>query len=392
MRFDISAVSSVLPLALLLFFPCDLFAADTEYAKARQRLIADTLDAFARETPPPPENKSPLIHLNRPSPVPNNTNTGPAPAASSRSQDALTAARKRNIEIALQLAAYRYNADSMWIDDWGLSNKVQKDGFLCGVYAAYTWRSPDSLREWKDIRQAGPWPTFVRVEGEYSQGRIDYDSDVSGKKKDFDSRNIDTRILFGYDFLTREDGVLLSPYMGLGYVWTTDKAGGWVGHFYDDYAEFPVTKKFFYVPVGIETIRTINATLDVALKLEGDIVIPGGKLKQSLGDIPDMVYIYDVDQEEIVPGYLQDSDARLKGGVGFRSSAKVVKKFDKFNLFGEPFFKMWFLKESTRSVMHAVGNNETDYFSCDLDRNAVRPIYEPNNYSFFYGLRMGIQF
>ncbi len=294
--------------------------------------------------------------------------------------------RLKKIEVALQAASYRYDVNQNFNGD-----RVEKRGGLYGIYAAYTYRRPYKVpvHTWRDLSRAvdgpGRLPTFMRLEGDFSFGEVSYDSNTTGKLDGFDSWKANVRLLAGYDFLSQDSSFIMTPYTGLGYRRLSDKTGGWIDFLIDDYVTFENVYSYAYLPIGVETLKHFNDEWDLGFKLEGDIVI-WGSVDFNLSDITGLYTATDASTGLPIEVSHKDSSVNLKSGFGLKASTKLIRKFEKMNIFAEPFIELWRINQSEVDKVLAHGTNGIDYESL------ADPLYEPFNYTLEYGLRLGVQF
>ncbi len=311
-------------------------------------------------------------------------------------------ARLKKVELALQVASHRYKTDKNWPNVYSYyyvpSNQAEKNGRLYGVYASYTYRRPYHVpvHSWKDLSRATGGPgelfTFARGEADLSFGQVDYDSFVSGKRKGFNAWQGNVRGVAGYDFSSQDLSFMVTPYTGVGYRRFTDKTGGWVDWVIQDYAPYENVYNYIYVPVGVETLKHFNEEWDLGFKIESSYVFAGSvEFKHSdikgIHTLP--VYPTNIPTEM----KLQDATSHLKGGLGFKTSFKIIRKYEHFNIFTEPFFEFWKLRKSKPEVDRAVGLDGTQYITVNNDDGSpYRGLFEPSSFTVQYGLRLGVQF
>jgi len=305
--------------------------------------------------------------------------------------------RSRTIELALQVAAYHYETkDSnpyFYSQIYPVGNDAEKNSNLTGVYGSYTWHifSRPPLQKWTEVFKHSPWPDFVRLEGDISLGKLEYKSYVTGKLDDIDAWQTNVRCLLGLDFPSYDGSFVLSPYLGVGYRRFTDKAGAWEDFMVLDHVEFPVKHSYYYLPVGIEALKHMNDNWDVVFKIEGDALLGGG-IKFELSEIPGPLNGID-ENNQPVQVYLSDTVSDLDGGFGLKTSFKLIKKYNDFNIFVEPFFGFWRVNQTKPEQEHARGVNGGDYVSVlDDGITPYKPVFEPLNYTTEFGLRLGAQF
>lgn len=301
----------------------------------------------------------------------------------------------RNNEIAFQIASFLCQTGDRWPNNYAAayssSDKMRKSGALIGVAGAKTWLFYEPIHAWSDVSQRASMPNIVKIQGEFSQGNMDYDSYVTGKMKSFDVKELDLRLLAGYA-IALNDRTLVTPYVGIGYRLSSNNAGGYVDYFVYDYAKFTVKNNLYYLPVGVETLTRLNAQWDVGLNLEADWVI-GGDVDYYLNEIDGLFPMVDVNTGEALQVQTRKASSHLNGGFGFRTSVKLIRKFDKINFFVEPYLKFWSLNKSKPTEAHAYAvNNGKDYVSVYPDKNIYKPLWEADTYTIYTGLRMGVQF
>ncbi len=299
--------------------------------------------------------------------------------------------RRHNNEIAFQMASYLYETEDKWpfYYPYTVADKVKKNGSLFGFYGAKTWSLSEPLKTWSDIWKTSPFPNFVKVEAEGSLGRTDYSSFATGKRQGFDACELDARLLFGYDYIW-STATLFTPYVGFGYRRFSDETGGWEDFVVNNYVGFKTETNFFYVPVGFETLTQLNDQWDLTFKMEGDLVV-GGSVNYFLNEIPGPFTGTDTETGLPVTVNLQKSTSDLKAGWGFRTSMKIIRKYNAFDIYAEPFFKFWSLKQSDAMQEHAASATK-DYVSAYPDGSPYKPLWTPQNFTSTLGLRMGVQF
>ncbi|MCB9757931.1 MAG: autotransporter outer membrane beta-barrel domain-containing protein [Candidatus Omnitrophica bacterium] len=310
--------------------------------------------------------------------------------------------RLKKIELALQVAAYKYNTDAGFPNNYAtfysVGNEIDKKGKLYGLYASYTYRRPYkvSVHSWSDLSLAldrfSSLPSFIRAEADLSFGQTSYDSYVTGKRSGYNAWQGNIRLLGGYDFLSQGDSFMVTPYTGIGYRRASDKTGGWVDWFIQDYVEYENVYNYVYVPVGVETLKHVNTNLDLGFRVEGNFVF-AGNADFNLSDIAGTYQGRVVSTGDIVQVTFKDSAVNFKTGYGFKTSFKIIQKFEAFNVFTEPFFEYWHLAKSRADVVEAVSlDGSTNYFSANDDGSPYKPLFESSNETYEFGLRLGVQF
>ncbi len=323
-----------------------------------------------------------------------------SPAETKSSENKIDRERLKKVELALQYASYNYETDEnfpyYYSFLYDVSNQVEKSGGMWGGYLSYTYRkiSPYPIHNFKDLReiQGNPFFTFARLEGELSFGSVDYDSYATGKLKDKDIWQGNFRVLAGYDFLSQDETFMVTPYVGFGYRRVEDKTGGWFDDLLYDYGSYTNTYDYYYVPIGFETLKRINGDWDIGFKLEGDILVYGDA-KFELSEIPGIYTVTDADTGDPVQVKISDSsNLKFRGGFGFKTSFKVIKKFVLYNVFAEPFFELWKISKTDSSVSWSTSADGKNWYSVYPDKSDYKPLYEPASYMTSFGLRLGVQF
>lgn len=300
--------------------------------------------------------------------------------------------RRHRNEVALQVASYLFESEDKWLVYDDNSEKTKKSGSLIGIYGAHTWSLYEPLRSWSDIWAKNPLPNFVRVEGEVSKGRIDYESSVAERKEGISALELEVRLLLGYDYLWSDKG-LLTPYIGLGYRRFSDRAGGWVDYYVNNYAPYTVENSIYYLPFGLEALTHLDGQWDMNLKFEGDWVF-GGSINYCLNDISGLFPGVDAQTGEALTLRPGANQSRLKSGYGFQTSVKFIRKGVKLDFFVEPYFKLWSLRKSNPVQVHSYAvNNNKEYVSVYPDKvTPYKPLWDPDNYTVNTGLRVGVMF
>lgn len=311
--------------------------------------------------------------------------------------------RLKKIELALQVETLNYQASeyspaNYYAYVYTVGNDVEKNAKLYGFHGSYTFRRAYKcpVHNWNDLKAAEKaWsimPSFVRLEGDVSFGKISYDSFVTGKKTGFDTWLGNFKLLGGYDFMSQDSTFVVTPYVGVGYRRLTDKTGAWVDFYVYNWAPFENIYNYFYMPVGIETTKILNEKWDLTFKLEGDLVL-AGDVTLSYGDIPTIFPDHVYGTGKAVNIHLRDTESPLQGGLGFNTSFKGVRKFEKLNIFAEPFMEFWYIKKSRKEQAKLLGDDGLDYVTVySSDGTPYKPAYEPKNYTLSFGMRLGVQF
>ncbi len=302
--------------------------------------------------------------------------------------------RRHRNELAFQMAVNVLETGDQWpyyySQIYSTSDQFKKTSTLFGLYGSHTWSLYEPVRSWRDVLAHIPTPNFIRLEFEGSSGSSNYSSYATGKKQGYEAWEIDARALFGYDCVW-SPRTLFTPYIGLGYQRFTDNAGGWVDYFVYDYASYTTQRSLYYIPVGFETLTQVNDQWDVNFKLEGDAVV-GGQVDYNLQDIPGTFSGSDVNTGEALTLEPRRAVSDIKGGWGFRTSVKLIRKYNRFDLYFEPFFRYWSINKTEAVQAHSFATNGKDYVSVYPDKSAYKPLWDPKSATTTFGLRMGAQF
>ncbi len=299
------------------------------------------------------------------------------------------------IELAFQLYSYDYKSSKYpYLFDQNLldSGKITKSGDFWGFYGAKTWHLYAPLHSLSEVWEHYEIPNFVRIEGEFGKGTTDYKSLATGTLKGINAFHIDARALLGYD-LTSDDVTIYTPYMGIGFMRHTDKAGGWLDFIVHGYGQYHNEYNMLYLPIGLEIDKPINDQWDIDVKLEGDIVV-WGQANYDLNEIPGGPFsLLDIDTNQTVNAILKKSESDFRGGFGFRTSCKLIRKFRYFDFYVEPYVRYLYLNQTKHSQVDAYGvDNGKNYVSVYLDGTPYKPLWDPANYTIEVGGRTGIQF
>lgn len=304
-------------------------------------------------------------------------------------------------ELAYQLDFYRYQAEGYWPYYYSYvfpqSYKVEKGGILNGLYLSYTYRKPYNrpVHTWRDLksREGGPgYPfTFYRFEADISGGKTYFKTDALGTEKNIGAWGLNLRLLGGYDFLSQDNTFMFTPYIGVGYKRFVDRSGGWIDYYVGDYVPYEVIYNYVYVPVGFETIKTINKDIDFSFRAEASLLLTGSVGYMMSADTT-LYHWNDPDDGSDVYGHVKDTDVEMKGGFGLSGSCKVIRKFDRYNIFAQPFVDFWYFKKSKAEVTTFIDTDGGPWYSANFDLSKRKDNFEPVHYTLHTGLRLGVQF
>jgi len=243
--------------------------------------------------------------------------------------------------------------------------RVKETGDLYGIFGAMTYRPDPGNPLNSEISDV------YRVEGMFDYGKVNYHGGYSdGTPLTFDGINdylIEARGFIGKDFDLNNRSTLLTPYFGFGYrslfdAFSAEKAGGynrWI--------------QYFYIPAGGEVLQRLNDHWTIGVDLEYDFLIQGNVTS----------YLGEVYSPPPFPPYADVKNVQ-KHGFGFRSSVKIIRKWNRINLVLEPYLRYWHIRNSEV--------NASEPFNWDGKEWVRTGYYEPNNNSVEIGTRLGIEF
>jgi hypothetical protein len=229
---------------------------------------------------------------------------------------------------------------------------LEIEGLQYGVFGTYIYRPPEDDPLHLDVLN------MYKIDARFAAGPIDYSS-VSGEIDKEDNYVFEIRGVTGYDHFFNEQ-FLVTGYGGFGYRYLNNDSGGRQTTTGD--WGYERVSQYFYLPIGVEAVNQISAYWKVVSNLEWDIFLTG---KQSS-------YLSDVSSD------YPDLDNTQRRGYGIRGSLRIVKEGESVNLFLEPFFRYWRIKDSEVSVAYG-------------DDVALAGL-EPDNNSTEYGFKLGLQF
>jgi len=188
---------------------------------------------------------------------------------------------------------------------------MKEEGIMRGISASYTNTSYNK--------------NMFRGEIRCSFGEVDYEN--SGTVNDIDDYVWELRLLGGKSFSVFTE-TSLSPHIGVGFRYLNDDMAGKISstgaHGYER------ESNYFYMPIGIEIITSLEKSWSFSAILEYDYFI-SGKQKSHLSDVD--------------PGY-NDLENDQESGYGLRASVAFEKKNKNLNLLIEPFIRYWNIKKS----------------------------------------------
>lgn len=196
---------------------------------------------------------------------------------------------------------------------------------------------------------------MVGLQGELSYGSTDYDGSTWGGApvtEDSDDMIVELRGLAGLDFRPGSDW-LLTPYLGLGYrYWYNDIKGT---------GGYTREVQYFYLPLGLEVTRRLNANWRLRLTTEGDLLLSGAA---------------DSELSDVFAG-LNDTTNKTDFGDGWGARVSLEVRTDNFSI--EPFFRYWDIDESDTDTLTLYGT-------------PIGLVVEPANTTEIYGLQVSYYF
>ncbi len=224
--------------------------------------------------------------------------------------------------------------------------KVKEKGVMFGIAGRYVFQGRDGF--------------YFSSAMEINYGGLDYDGQtwagtpVSG---DTDDWIINCRGVTGFAVYENQ-ALSVTPFTGLAYrYWYDDiKASG----------GYQREIQYLYVPVGVEVVGMLPHGWRVAISTEYDLFLCG-RVKS---------YLSDAD-----PGYNDpENDQDFASGYGLRVSAVFKKRISRDRAISiEPFVRYWNIDKS-------------DYATLTYYAAYAGKVYEPENTSTIYGLKVGIGF
>lgn len=250
-------------------------------------------------------------------------------------------------------------------------------GNMYGLYGVFTYRpwadySPDAIMN--EMNNA----VFIRIDGKWNSGHVDYDSQDTGTDDDIKDYMMEFRGTVGYDIAVWPS-VLFSPYMGYGYRYLNDDSKGRTtstGHLgYDREANY------YYIPVGFNIAKSKKSWV-VNLNVEYDYFLDGSQ-NSHLEDLGPSVLaggrLYTLDN------LVNDQDS----GFGARGSLKIMKMGKHVDLFIEPFVRFWKLRQSDPTQWTSESGHVFFFYSgTDIPVEGI----EPKNTTTEFGLKAGARF
>ena len=220
---------------------------------------------------------------------------------------------------------------------------VTIEGPLYGIAADYAFHDP-----------ASGWMFGAAAEVDF--GSTDYDGSFQNGtpvKEDSDDLILDLRGLAGYDFEPGPDWAL-TPFVGLGWrYWYNDVEGP---------GSYTREVSYWYLPVGLQVTARLAGGWRLRLTAEGDVLLAGW---------------VDSELSDVDPGF---NDTTNETDLGDGWGARVSLQLRHGHFLVEPFFHYWDVDESDTDVLTYYGS-PTGFV-----------VFEPENTTTVYGLRVGFAF
>jgi len=252
--------------------------------------------------------------------------------------DTKSIAPKHSFGIGLETMYFDYEEDSV---------DMEEDGFMYGLIGDYTYHGDDKL--------------MLKASLEYAAGNdLDYDGktwDGTPVKEDTDDWIVECRGLIGYDYVLNGKN-LITPFVGIAYRYWNDDIGGIGG--YEREIEY------WYSPIGIRTVSPLSDKWTWGISAEYDLFW-SGKVKSHLSDVDSGLNDPEVDQD-------------FGDGYGLRFSVQFNWELNKnYALSIEPYIRYWHIDKSDTKTLSYYGT-------------PIGYVYEPENETTSYGLRLSIAF
>lgn len=217
---------------------------------------------------------------------------------------------------------------------------MKEEGYMYGFNGSYTYRDDFMLK----------------AEGRFSFGQVDYTSPWSGTLDNLDDYIVELRGLVGHDFISKTS--TYTPYIGLGYRYLYDDLRGITSSGARGYRR---KSNYFYTPIGIEALTTVNGSWSIAAVLEYDY------------------FLFGVQHSLLSDAGLGEGDISnvQNYGTGFRGSIKIQIEDAEIDYTIEPYFIYWDIDDSELELIPGGGGSYG---------------YEPANNSTEYGIRVSASF
>lgn len=237
--------------------------------------------------------------------------------------------------------------ETMYFDYEEESVDMEEDGFMYGLIGKYTYHGDKKL--------------MISATLEYAAGDdLDYDGQTQGGtpiKEDTDDWIVECRGLIGYDYAFKEKH-LITPFIGIAYRYWNDDIGGMGG--YEREIEY------WYSPISVKTVSPLSDKWTWGLTAEYDLFW-SGKVKSYFSDVDPGLNDPKVDQD-------------FGDGYGLRFSVRFEREFARnYALSIEPYIRYWDIDKSDTETLSYYGT-------------PIAYVYEPENETISYGLRLSFEF
>ncbi len=233
-------------------------------------------------------------------------------------------------------------------------------GYMSGVFGSYTQRFSlnKEIHSFSDLLVNENVINMIKIDGKFSWGYVDYESEGTGKAEDERDFLLETRLVAGQDLPFKSS--LLTPYAGVGYRYLNNDGRGETTTGHNGYRR---ESMYVYIPMGLDIKQKISKNWSMGINMEYDFFMFGRQIS----------HLEDVDSN-----YDPLSNKQEKG-FGWRGSIRLAKESPKLDIFVEPFIRYWSIKDSKTSEI-IYGNW------------IVGTGMEPENNSTEFGFKMGAAF
>lgn len=217
---------------------------------------------------------------------------------------------------------------------------MEEEGMFYGIHLGYTYREwvPETKNKWPGQKM------MYKVEFRFATGSVDYDGQLMDgtpyKMSNIDDRAIETRYIFGQDFINQNS--LTTLYTGFGYRYLNDDSSS-------DPAGYDRKSNYFYLPLGLQFNQISENPWSMAATIEADLLIYG---------------IQKSDLDVVVINNHQYN------GLGYRAAVKFQKISEDAIFIIEPFFRYWDIGESDKEYIGSIyfiePENETTEFGVQV--------------------------
>jgi hypothetical protein len=262
-----------------------------------------------------------------------------------------------------------YNQMELGVESYGYRyeepNFAKLEGYWFGFFGAYTHRlhENDIIRSWQDVFNPNNSFNMFRVEGRFAYGNLDYESNGSGSHKDEPNYVYNIKGTLGYD-LNFSPTLRVTPYAGVGYRYLLDDNGGKIYPYNGvNYFSYDRESYYVYIPIGLDVLNRLDHGWSIGYRFEYDALVDGTQKSHF---------------EDADPNYNTIKNDQ-NSGYGLQAYIRVMKDYERFGLFVEPFVRYWDIEDSDISAVTYAGA---------LDGYGL----EPANTSTEWGVRLGASF